>query len=45
MRARLEKAVSIARAAETCAAASGYIEKGVQLALDVEPVHYEVTTF
>ncbi len=44
MRARLEKAVSIARAAEACAV-SGNVEKGVEVALDVEELIYEVNTF
>jgi hypothetical protein len=44
MRERLEKAVSIATAAEACADA-GSIEKGVALALDVEQLVYEASTF
>jgi hypothetical protein len=44
MRERLERAVSIARAAETCADA-GNVEKGIEVALDVEKSVYEVNTF
>src|SRR5437667_1144766 len=44
MRSRLEKAASIAKAAEACAA-SGNIEKGVDVALDIEEIVYEVNTF
>jgi hypothetical protein len=44
MRARLEKAASIARAAEACAD-SGDVEKGLEVALDVEQMIYEVNTF
>jgi len=43
MRARLEKAVSIAKAAEACAG-SGHVEKGIEVALDLEQIVYEVTT-
>jgi hypothetical protein len=35
MRARLEKAASIAKAAEACAD-SGHVEKGIAFALDVQ---------
>lgn len=44
MRQRLEQAASIAKAAEACAEA-GNVEKGVEIALDVEQLIYEVTTF
>jgi hypothetical protein len=44
MRERLEKAASIARAAEACAD-SGNFEKGIEVALDVEQMIYEVNTF
>ena len=44
MRARLDEAASIAKAAEACADA-GNIQKGVEIALDVEQVLYEVNTF
>ena len=44
MRERLDRAAGIARAAETCAQA-GNIEKAIEIALDVEPLIYEVTTF
>ena len=44
MRARLEKAASIARAAEACAL-SGNVEKGVEVALEIEEIVYEVNTF
>jgi hypothetical protein len=44
MRSRLEKAASIAKAAEVCAL-SGNIEKGLEVALDVEEIVYEVNTF
>jgi hypothetical protein len=44
MRSRLEKAASIARAAEACAD-SGDLEKGLEVALDVEQMIYEVNTF
>ena len=42
MRERLEKAASIAKAAETCADA-GNVEKGIEIALDVgyaSPSHF-----
>ncbi|MGE0035652.1 MAG: hypothetical protein AB7S93_08465 [Xanthobacteraceae bacterium] len=35
MRSRLEEAASIAKAAEACAL-SGHVEKGIEVALDVE---------
>jgi hypothetical protein len=44
MRARLEKAASIAKAAEACAL-SGNCEKGIEVALDIEEIVYEVNTF
>ena len=43
MRERLERAASIARAAEACAD-TGNVEKGIEVALDVEQLIYEVTT-
>ena len=43
MRERLERAASIARAAEACADA-GNVEKGIEVALDVEELVYEVNT-
>jgi hypothetical protein len=43
MRQRLDDAAGIARAAQTCADA-GNIEKGVEIALDVEQLVYEVNT-
>ena len=44
MRKRLDHAASIARAAQACADA-GNIEKGIEIALDVEQPIYEVNTF
>ena len=44
MSERLEQANGIARAAQACAEA-GNIEKAVEIALDVEPLLYDVTTF
>ena len=44
MRERLERAASIARAAEACAD-TGNVEKGIEVALDVEELIYEVNTF
>jgi hypothetical protein len=44
MRERLERAVSIARAAEACADA-GNVEKGIEVARDVEELVYQVNTF
>jgi len=44
MRDRLEQAASIAKAAETCAEA-GNVEKGIEIALDIEQLIYEVNTF
>jgi len=43
MRERLERAASIAKAAEACADA-GNVEKGIEIALDVEELIYEVNT-
>jgi hypothetical protein len=43
MRERLERAASIARAAEACAD-TGNVEKGIEVALDIEQLIYEVTT-
>ena len=40
---RLDHAASIARAAQTCAH-TGNIEKGVEIALDIEQLIYEVNT-
>ena len=44
MRSRLEKATSIAKAAEACAL-SGSVEKGIEVALDIEQPLYEVNNF
>jgi hypothetical protein len=44
MRARLDEAASIARAAETCAN-TGNVGKGIEIALDAEQLLYEVNTF
>jgi hypothetical protein len=44
MRKRLEQAASIAKAAETCADA-GNVAKGIEIALDVEQLIYQVNTF
>jgi hypothetical protein len=44
MRARLEKATSIAKAAEACALSDNY-EKGIELGLDIEQIVYEVNIF
>ena len=44
MRARLDEAASIAKAAEACAD-TGNFEKGIEIALDVEQLLYEVNTF
>ena len=43
-RARLDQAASIAKAAEVCADA-GNFGKGIEIALDVEQLLYEVNTF
>ena len=44
MRGRLDQAAGIARAAEACAEA-GNIPKAVEIALDLEQILYEVSTF
>ena len=44
MRERLDQAASIARAAQACVDA-GNVEKGIEVALDVEQLIYEVNTF
>jgi hypothetical protein len=44
MRARLDEAASIAKAAEICAD-TGNVGKGIEIALDVEQLLYEVNTF
>ncbi len=44
MRERLDQAAGIAKAAEACAEA-GNIAKAIEIALDVEQLLYEVTTF
>jgi hypothetical protein len=44
IRSRLETAASIAKATEACAL-SGHAEKGIEVALDVEQIVYEVNTF
>ena len=44
MRCRLEQAASIAKAAEVCAL-SGNVAKGIEVALDIEQIVYEVNTF
>lgn len=44
MREHLKRAASIAKAAEACAEA-GNVEKGIEIALDVEELIYEVNTF
>lgn len=44
MRERLDQAAGIARAAEACANA-GNVSKGIEIALDVEQLIYEVNTF
>ena len=41
---RLDHAARIARAAQACAD-TGNVEKGVEIALDVEQLIYEVNTF
>jgi len=43
VRAKLEKGLRIAKAAETCAG-SGRIRKGVEIALSLEPIVYELNT-
>jgi hypothetical protein len=44
MRQRLDQATGIAKAAEACAEA-GNIDKAIEIALDVEQLIYEVSTF
>ena len=44
MRERLEEAALIAKAANACAEA-GNVEKGIEVALDVEQLIHEVSTF
>ena len=43
VRQRLERAAGIAKAAEACAN-GGNLEKAIEIALDVEPLIYEVST-
>jgi predicted DNA-binding protein (UPF0278 family) len=43
MRAKLEKGLRIARAAEVCAV-SGRTRKGMEVALSLEPIVYELNT-
>ena len=43
-RSCLEKAAAIAKAAEACAL-SGNIEQAIEVALDIEEIVYEVSTF
>ena len=43
LRASLEKALRIARTAEACAV-SGRIRKGMEVALSLEPIVYELNT-
>ena len=43
IRNRLDKAAGIGRAADACAGA-GFHEKGLEVALDIEPLLYEATT-
>ena len=44
MQERLDQAASIARAAKACADA-GNVKKGIEIALDIEQLIYEVNTF
>jgi hypothetical protein len=44
MRQRLDRAAGIAKAAQACAE-TGSIEKAIEIALDIEQLIYEVTTF
>jgi hypothetical protein len=44
MHTHLEQAAGIAKAAETCADA-GNVRKAIEIALDVEQILYEVSTF
>jgi hypothetical protein len=43
IRSRLDKAAGIGRAADACAGA-GFHDKGLEVALDIEPLLYEATT-
>jgi hypothetical protein len=43
MRSKLEKGLRIAKAAEACAA-SGRINKGIEIALSLETIFYELNT-
>ena len=43
VRAKLEKALRIAKAAEACAV-SGRTKKGMEVALSLEPIVYELNT-
>jgi hypothetical protein len=43
VRAKLEKALRIAKAAETCAG-SGRTRKGMEIVLSLEPIVYELNT-
>jgi predicted DNA-binding protein (UPF0278 family) len=43
VRAKLEKGLRIAKAAETCAG-SGRTRKGMEIALSLEPIVYELNT-
>ena len=43
MRAKLEKGLRIAKAAEACAV-SGRTKKGMEVALSLEPIVYELNT-
>jgi len=43
MRQRLERSAGIVKAAETCAE-GGNLEKAIEIALDIEPLIYEVST-
>ena len=44
MRERLDQAAGIAKTAQACAEA-GNIEQAIEIALDIEQLIYEVTTF
>ena len=44
MRERLDQAAGIAKAAQACVEA-GNVEKAIEIALDLEQLIYEVTTF
>ena len=43
IRAKLEKGLRIAKAAEICAG-SGRVNKGIEIALSLEPIVYELNT-